>query len=247
MHKNKIEMDVKRILKYLSDIAANNNREWYQANKKEYLAVRKDFEADVEEMLHRICVFDSSLSHLQVKDCTYRFNRDTRFSPDKSPYKRHFGAYMAAHGKKSLHGGYYIHLEPGECMLAVGTYWLPTNILTSCRNEIMANIDEWLGCVENKDFVDLFGDIHHSEQQISEAGWPKGYKGFGIERLKTCPSGFPKDYEHIEYLRMKDYCAWTKVDDSFFEHDDWMDKAERIFKVGKPMNDFINSVVDDYE
>ena len=47
-------MDVKRILKYLSDIAANNNREWYQANKKEYLAVRKDFEADVEEMLSPI-------------------------------------------------------------------------------------------------------------------------------------------------------------------------------------------------
>lgn len=240
-------MEVKRILKYLSDIAVNNNREWYQANKKEYLAVRKEFEMEMEKMLHRICLFDSSLSHLQIKDCTYRFNRDTRFSPDKSPYKRHFGAYMSAHGKKSLHGGYYLHIEPGECMLAVGTYWLPTNILTSCRNEIMSNITEWLDCVENKEFVSLFGDIRHSERQVSEAGWPKGNNGFGIERLKTCPSGFPKDYEYIQYLRMKDYCAWIKVDDDFFGRADWMDEAERIFKVGKPMNDFINSVVDDYE
>lgn len=164
-------MDVKRILKYLKDIAANNNREWYQKNKNEYLAVRKDFEADMEKMLRRICLFDPSLSHLQIKDCTYRFNRDTRFSPDKSPYKRHFGAYMAAHGKKAIHGGYYIHLEPGECMLAVGGYWYPMNILTSCRNEIMANTDEWLRCVENKDFVDMFGSIGYSEQNKAEAGW----------------------------------------------------------------------------
>lgn len=46
---------------------------------------------------------------------------------------------------------------------------------------------------------------------------------------------------------MKDYCAWVKVDDSFFESDSWMDEAEKIFKTAKPMLDFINNVVDDYE
>lgn len=60
-------------------------------------------------------------------------------SADKSPYKNHFGAYINAKSKKALRGGYYIHLEPDHCLLAVGNYWLPTNILTSCRNEIMAN------------------------------------------------------------------------------------------------------------
>lgn len=240
-------MDTKRILQYLGNIAANNNREWYQANKKEYLVVREDFEADIEIMLQRVSAFDPSISHLQVKDCTYRFNRDTRFSPDKSPYKRHFGAYMAAHGKKALHGGYYIHVEPGECMLGAGGYWLPTNILTSCRNEIMGNTEEWLRCVENKDFISTFGDTAHSALQPVEAGWPKGDKGFGIERLKTRPAGFPRDYEHIEYLRMKDYCAWVKVPDTFFDDENWMEKACRIFKTAKPMMDFINNVIDDYE
>ena len=241
------KMDYKRILKYLQDIAANNNREWYQENKKEYLAVRKDFEENVEELLRKISAFDASIAHLRVKDCTYRFNRDTRFSPDKSPYKRHFGAYMAAHGKKALHGGYYIHLEPGECMIAVGSYWLPTNILTACRNEIMANTEEWLKCVENKNFTRIFGGKEHSAKQTTENGWPNGGKGFGIERLKTCPAGFPKDYEHIEYLRMKDYCAWTKVPDDFFDDENWQEKAIKIFKTGKPMMDFVNNVIDDYE
>ena len=72
-------------------------------------------------------------------------------------------------------------------------------------------------------------------------------QGFGIERLKTCPAGFPRDYEHIGYLRMKDYCCWHCVDDGFFAQPDWLDRMERILKAGKPMMDFINSVIDDYE
>ena len=146
-------MDVKRILNYLADLSANNNRDWYQAHKDEYLFCRADFEEGVRQALAAISVFDNEMSHLQVKDCVYRFNRDTRFSADKSPYKNHFGAYMCAKGKKALRGGYYLHVEQGHCLLAVGGYWLPTNILSSCRNEIMGNIDTWRGIVENKDFV----------------------------------------------------------------------------------------------
>lgn len=232
-------MDAKRILAYLKAIAANNNREWYAANKDEYLAVRADFEAGVAKAIARLAEVDGDVAHLSVKDCTYRFNRDTRFSPDKSPYKRHLGAYIAAHGKKSHHGGYYLHLEPGHCLVACGDYCLPTNVLTSCRNEIMGNIDRWLEAVENERFVRFFG-------RPGEGTWDSP-KGFGIEHLKTCPSGFPRDYEHIEYLRMKDYCCWKAVPDTFFEGDHWLDEVVKVVKVAKPMVDFINSVVDDYE
>ncbi len=79
-------MDVKRILNYLAELSANNNREWYQAHKDEYTACRTDFEAGVKQALAAISLFDGEISHLQVKDCVYRFNRDTRFSADKSPY-----------------------------------------------------------------------------------------------------------------------------------------------------------------
>ena len=75
----------------------------------------------------------------------------------------------------------------------------------------------------------------------------KGRRGFGLEALKSAPSGFPRDYEFIQYLRMKDYCAWVKVPDNFFEGDGWIDEMARIFKVGKPMMDFMNNVIDDYE
>lgn len=232
-------MDVKRILKFLREVQANNNRPWFQEHKAEYEAVRSDFEQGVSKALERIVTFDPSIGHLQVKDCTYRFYRDTRFSPDKSPYKNHIGAYMCAHGKKSLHGGYYIHLEPDHCLVAVGAYWLPTNILTSCRNEIMANTDEWLRCVESKEFQKYFGGN-------DDASWDD-LQGFGLEKLKTCPSGFPRDWEYVKYLRLKNYCCWHHVDETFFDGDGWLDECEKMFRAAKPMMDFTNNVIDDYE
>lgn len=232
-------MQAKRILSFLDGIKKQNSREWFTEHKEEYNAVRADFEEGISAAILRISEFDSSVKHLTVKDTTYRFYRDTRFSTDKSPYKTHLGAYIAAHGKKAFHGGYYIHLEPGHCLVSCGNYWLPTNILTSCRNEIMANIDQWRKMVESKTFVETFGHPGGNN-------WDSP-KGFGLESLKTAPSGFPRDYEFIQYIRMKDYCCWKAVPDSFFEGDKWLDDMSEILKIGKPMMDFINSVIDDYE
>ena len=238
------DMDTQRILQFLRDVAANNNRPWFQEHKGEYDAVRADFEAGVAQLIGRIAAFDASVAHLSVKDCTYRFYRDTRFSADKSPYKRHFGAYICAKGKKSLHGGYYIHVEPDSCMVATGSYWLPTNILTSCRNEIMANEEEWLRRVESADFLRYYKDAF--EPSTYDDAWQRK-QGFGLEKLKSAPAGFPRDYRYLQYLRMKDYCCWHRVSDTFFEGDAWLAKAVKMFKAAKPMMDFMNGVIDDYE
>ncbi len=237
-------MDVKRILGFLSGIAANNNRTWFQEHKAEYDWCKKDFEADIARFIAAIGIQDPSVVHLKPKDACYRFYRDVRFSPDKSPYKRHFGAYVCAKGKKSLHAGYYIHVQPGQCLISAGAYWLPTNILTSCRNEIMGNIDEWRRCVENGAFVHNFGYAGEGKWAEDES---LSDKGFGFSHLKTAPKDFPRDYEFIDYLRMKDYACWHRVDDDFFEGEAWIPKAVRMLLTAKPMMDFTNSVIDDYE
>ena len=85
-------------LSFLKDIAIHNNREWFNENRSQYDEARSAFESMVEELIARITVFDPSVQYLKVSDCTYRFYRDIRFSPDKSPYKRHFGAYINAKG-----------------------------------------------------------------------------------------------------------------------------------------------------
>ena len=241
-------MDQKSIIGFLRQVMANNNREWFQEHKKAYEAAKAEFERGVQQALERIVTFDPEIAHVQVKDCTYRFYRDTRFSNDKSPYKNHFGAYINAKSKKALRGGYYIHLEPDHCLLAVGNYWLPTNILTSCRNEMMANTDQWLKCVESKEFVKYFGSdaVGSMKEPTNVDSWDQP-QGFGLVKLKTCPSGFPKDWEHVRYLRLKDYCCWHAVPETFFEGDSWLDEMERMFRAAKPMMDFMNAVIDDYE
>ena len=241
-------MDAKRILSFLRQVMANNNRPWFQEHKAEYDAVRAEFERGIAQAIERIMTFDTEIAHLKVKDCTYRFYRDTRFSADKSPYKNHLGAYIDAKGKKALRGGYYLHLEPNHCLVAVGNYWLPTNILTTCRNEIMANTDAWLKCVESKAFKTYFGSptTNSIKEPTNISSWDQP-QGFGLEKLKTCPSGFPKDWPYVHYLRLKDYCAWHAVPETFFEGDTWLDEIERMFRAAKPMMDFMNAVIDDYE
>lgn len=234
-------MNTTKILSFLQNIEANNNREWFQKHKDEYMECRTSFDEGVLKAITALSEIDPSVAHLGVKDCTYRFNRDTRFSPNKDPYKNHLGAFICMNGRKSLCGGYYLHLEKGKSVVAVGSYYLPTNILTACRNEIMANIDEWRSCVENKAFVDLFGTPNHSKWEDDSVN------GFGMEALKTCPKDFPRDYPFLHYLRMKDYCAWIKVPDTFFEGDNWVNSLIEIAKIGKPMMDFMNSVIADYE
>ena len=241
-------MDAKRILSFLRQVTANHNRPWFQEHKAEYDAVRAEFERGIAQAIERIMTFDPEIAHLKVKDCTYRFYRDTRFSADKSPYKNHMGAYIDAKGKKALRGGYYLHLEPDHCLVAVGNYWLPTNILPACRNEIMANTDAWLKCVEDKAFQNYFGSsaTNSIKEPTNISSWDQP-QGFGLEKLKTCPSGFPKDWPYVHYLRLKDYCAWHAVPETFFEGDVWLDEIECMFRAAKPMMDFMNAVIDDYE
>lgn len=237
-------MDIQRIIAFLRDIAANNNRPWFQEHHDEYLYCQSSFMEGIAKLIAEIAKFDPEIANIQAKDCCYRFYRDIRFSADKSPYKRHFGAYICAHGRKSLRGGYYVHIQPGQCFICAGCYWLPTNILTSCRNEIMGNIDEWRKAVESRRFISLYGHPGEGRWDDNVAITPKG---FGIGMLKTAPKGFPRDYEYLDYLKMKDYAAWHTVADDLFEGDAWIKKVASDLKVAKPMMDIINSVVDDYE
>ena len=108
----------------------------------------------------------------------------------------------------------------------------------------MANEQEWLRCVESKEFKKYFTATKNTDSW--EESWDSP-QGFGLTKLKTCPAGFPRDYEHVEYLRLKDYCAWHHVGDDFFEGDQWLDEMEPIFRAAKPMMDFMNAVIDDYE
>ena len=80
------------ILSYLKELAANNNRPWFQENKPRYEVLRQAFIDEVQQLINRIALFDSEIAGLEAKNCLFRIYRDIRFSPDKTPYPRHFSA-----------------------------------------------------------------------------------------------------------------------------------------------------------
>lgn len=214
-------------LQYLREIAVHNNREWFQEHRAQYDEARTAFESMVQELIARITTFDPSVQYLSVSDCTYRFYRDIRFSPDKSPYKRHFGAYINAKGKKSNHGGYYMHLEPENCLIAGGAYCLPSDVLRAVRQSIYEQPETFHEIVGKDPFHSLFPVI-------------------GETHLKTIPKGFPKDFPYPEYIRCKDYSCFHNVPESFFTSPDWLDQTAKMFEVMKPFLDFVNETIDEF-
>lgn len=216
-----------RILQFLADITLNNNRDWFNEHRARFDSIHADFEAIVAELIAAVARFDPEISTVTVKSTLYRFYRDTRFSLDKSPYKRHLGCYINPRGKKSQHGGYYLHFESGHCMVGGGAYCLESPILKAVRTSIMERIEEFRAIVEAPDFRNLFpvvGDAH----------------------LKTLPVGFPRDFAFPQYLRPKNYAVMHSLPDEFFFQEDWINQVAQQFEIMKPFLDFVNETIDDY-
>ena len=221
-------MDISIIFQFLKELAAKNNREWFQAHKEEYLRAQAEFEQLLTAVIARISLFDDSVRGIEAKDCTYRIYRDTRFSSDKTPYKIHLGGYINARGKKSEHCGYYVHIEPDNCMLAGGSWCLEPKVLKAVRQSVYDNIDEFRSIVEDPAFKQYFPVI-------------------GENFLKTAPKGFPKDYPYLKYLQCKEYTVACCQPDSFFLAPDFLDRTDDIFKQMKRFSDFVNYTIDDFE
>lgn len=214
------------LIEFLEELRRNNNREWFQAHKGQYDALRAQFVADVEQLISRLATYDEELRGLRVEDCIYRIYRDIRFSPDKTPYKTYFSAYMARGGKKSPRAGYYLHIEPGNVALAGGIWCPETRLIKALRQAIYDNFDEWQSIVEAPSFA-------------------QNYPTFVGETLKTVPREFPKEGDHVPWVKRKDYTTWGLQPDSFIGQPDWVEQAAQKLLLLKPMNDFLNYTVDE--
>ena len=123
-------------LTFLKGLKKNNNKPWFDANRKKYEASKADFISFVDNTISAITKFDPAVSSLKAKDCIFRINRDIRFSKDKSPYKSNMGAYINPGGKKINTPGYYFHCEPGQSFAAGGLYIPEPGVLAKIRQEI---------------------------------------------------------------------------------------------------------------
>lgn len=193
-------------IQFLTDLKANNNKPWFDANRKTYETAKQNFIEVIEQLIKGIGKFDKGIeeSELKAKDCIFRINRDVRFSKDKSPYKTNFGAWFTAGGKKAAGAGYYFHIDSNECFFAGGV-WMPENSdLKKIRDEIDYNFEELKGIFEAPDFKKFFPAGLDREAAISRP--PKGYDAANpaIELLKLKSFTVSDTFEVSEALK-KDF------------------------------------------
>jgi uncharacterized protein (TIGR02453 family) len=213
----------KSTLDFLTAIKRNNNRDWYIGNRSFYLSAKDNFDSFVQEVINEIIKFDPILIGLEVKSCVYRFNRDIRFSSDKSPYKSHFGAFIVRGGKKNgdKFAGYYFHIEPGKSIMAGGAYMPPAPWLSAIREKIDESPDELIKIIKAKNFIKYFGELSG-------------------EKLKSAPKGYPKDHPQIELLKLKSYLVVNEMTDKMVLSNDLFDHVINVFRAMKPLNDYLN-------
>lgn len=229
---------MKEILNFLQALSANNNREWFAENKEWYRECYARFVDFAEEYIRRLAELDPSLAVLQPKDCIWRIYRDVRFSHDKRPYKEWFGVFPAAGvpgqprtwGKHSMRGGYYVHLQPGQCMFAGGIWDPGKELLTALRKEIEANYEEVEAIMATPSWKKYF-------DQDFDTMWGG---------LKKVPAGFDPDFQHPEWLKHRAYTFSTPLTDEQVSASDFIDKIIEIAAAGKPMNDFLNYTFEEY-
>lgn len=220
---------MRRILDFLADLAVHNDREWFNAHKGEYLRCHEQFVAFADAFIARLAEQDESLQGLAAKDCIWRIYRDTRFSHNKSPYKEWFGVFVAPHGgRKSLRGGYYVHLQPGHCQFS-GGIWAPSpELLKALRKEVEANYEELEGIFADPHFSRYFADFDTDDM------------------LKRVPAGFDPDFVHADWLKRKSFTFTTPLSDAQVCAPDFLDTVTDIAAAAKPMNDFLNYTFEEY-
>ncbi len=219
---------IPQLYDFLSRLQANNNREWFRANKTEYDALREQWLADIDRLIADMTQWWPQLAGLSAKQCAYRIYRDTRFSQDKSPLKDFFSAGFSPLGRKAHDAGYYLQMGPGRFSSEVesglyGGVWCPEPaVLKKLRKAIVDNIEEF-------------------EEIVNEPRLAKNFPGWcASSMLKTVPKGYDKNHPQAHLLRLRDYGKFMPAPMEYFTDPSWPERTSEFFSVLKPLIDFLD-------
>jgi uncharacterized protein (TIGR02453 family) len=157
--KNNSNIITPQYYNFLMEVAANNNRDWFKAHKEQFdVTVFLPFKVLTETVIEKMQRIDSKIQ-INFKQAAFRFYRDTRFSPDKSPYKLWMGAAVSRIGRKNTkYPELYFQFGPGENFIATGIYRPDKDTLYHIRSKIAENPEEFEAVIKDKTFLKMFPD-----------------------------------------------------------------------------------------
>ena len=218
-------------LDFITDLKANNNRDWFLENKKRYESFKKDYHHLIGLILDKLKQSDPSLVLVEVKNCAFRINRDIRFSKNKSPYKTHLAIGISAEGKKNLKASYYVHIEEDACFVGGGIYCPMPDQLVKIRKEVAFFYDDLNEIINEKSFKSAFKSLSKEE---------------GLY-LKNPPKGYDATHPAIEILKFKSFTAGTTFQFRDSLEANFVDTIVKQLQILKPFNDFLNRAIDENE
>jgi uncharacterized protein (TIGR02453 family) len=209
-------------LKFLTDIAANNNRDWFQTNKQFYLEAQQDIQTFIDSLIFEINKYDH-LENNSAKKSLHRIYSDMRFSKDKKPYHTKFDFSLKRLGKLRR-GGYYMNIKPGNSYLACGFFAPNPEDLKKIRLDITENFPQWNRLLQSKEIKSNFGNL----------------KGNAV---LTTPRGFPKDHVAIKLIRHKQFYLRHDFTDQELLSEDFLSKVNSIYKSVRPFFGYMSEVL----
>lgn len=211
------------LLAFLKDLAANNDRQWFQRNRERYERELREpalnFIMDFGAPLHRIS------PHFRADPkanggSLFRIYRDVRFSRNKQPYKTHTGLYFRHEAGRGVHTpGFYLHLEPRACFVGVGLWHPDTATLKQIRNRVVADPEGWKKCVGGPEF----------QRRFKISG----------ESLKRPPRGYDPDHELVDVLKLKDFTALAPLSHQQVTGADFLEEFTEYCRVGSSLVQYL--------
>lgn len=208
---------------FLTDLAANNDRDWFEANRSRYeqhvkapsLRLIDDFAAPLAEISPHFVATPKAL---------FRIHRDTRFSPDKRPYKTHAGIHFRHARAKDVYApGYYLHLEPGSVFLGLGIWHPDSATLGAIRERIADKPQAWKKASRGNEFREEF--------QLEG------------DRLTRPPKGFAPDHPLVDDLKLKDFIGIKRLTEDFALGPDLPRELAHLWAGGTPLMRFLCDAV----
>ena len=213
-------------IQFLADLAAHNERAWFQPRKDEFeRLLKRPLEALVAALDERFRERGIPLGADPAK-APFRIYRDTRFAKDKSPYKTNIGASFpwvgGPGGGRELNaaerhaGGGYFHLSPGDIFVGGGMWHPEPARLAAFRAVLVKDPAKVHRAIEDPGFTKVFGAVNG-------------------ERLKRVPSGFAPDHPDAELLKLKDVTFGRRLSDTDALSADLPDVIADSFEAGLPV------------
>lgn len=222
-----------KILTFLTELEANNNRDWYHDHKADYKAANEEFETLIQSLIQSLAETEPELLRYAPKELTFKLNRDTRFSHDKSPYNPSFRCHISKAGKLPIPVGNYLMIRPGNRSFLGGGLFADMfkDATQMVRSYIAGHIDELETILSTPPF--------DNSMKI---------QGTALKHLPRDFASFDPEHPLADFLKYKSwYIEVPFADTALGDSSAFVEFATQKFLLMKPFNDFLNRALDGFQ